>query len=321
MASLIAATLSILLALLFAPSALAQGWPQKPLRILVIAAAGGYPDIAARIVAPRLSIALGQPVVVENRAGGGGNIATLAVAKTSPDGYTLLLTGNNQAVNPTLLPNPGFDYEKDLAPVSMLSEATMVLLTSPTLAVKTVPDLVALARQRPPKSLALFTGITGTPNHLAAELFASMTGIDFIFVSYKGIAPALPDLYSGELHLAIVSLPSVLALVKAGKIPALAVSRSKRSLFLPDVPTAAESGLSGYDVNAWVCIMTTGGTPRPVVQRLNSEIRKTMALPEVHDLFIKQGTEPWTTTPEELGAFIKAESTKWAGVLKNAKMR
>lgn len=302
-------------------SVLGQSWPQKPLKILVIATPGGYPDIAARILATHLSPLLGQPVLVENRAGGGGNIASAAVAKATPDGYTLLLTGNNHAVNPTLLPNPGFDYEKDFAAVSMISQATMVVLTSPTLQAKTVSELVALAKSRPPKSMALFSGIVGTPNHLSAELFAQMSGVDFTFVTYKGISPALPDLLSGQLHVAIVSLPSVLPMVKAGRIPGIAVTRATRSAFLPEVPTVSESGLPGYDVNAWVCILTTGGTPRPVVQRLNAEIRKAMALPEAYNAFMNQGTEPWTTTPEELESYIRAETAKWRAVLANAKVR
>lgn len=302
-------------------AAWAQAWPQKPLRILVIATPGGYPDIAARILAVHLSPLLGQPVLVENRAGGGGNIASAAVAKAAPDGYTLLLTGNNHAVNPTLLPDPGFDYEKDFAPVSMVSEATMIVLTSPALPAKTISELIALAKSRPPKSMALFSGIVGTPNHLAAELFSQMSGVDFIFVAYKGIAPALPDLLSGQLHVAIVSLPSVLPMVKAGRIPGIAVTRSTRSAFLPDVPTVSESGLPGFDVNAWVCIMTTGGTPRAVVERLNKDIRKAMATPEARNAFLAQRTEPWTTEPDELGAYIKAETAKWRSVLANAKVR
>jgi tripartite-type tricarboxylate transporter receptor subunit TctC len=312
--------LSILWLTAAAP-AWSQSWPQKPLRIMVIAAPGGYPDIAARILAAHLSPLLGQPLLVENRAGGGGNIASAAVAKAAPDGYTLLLTGNNHAVNPTLLPDPGFDYEKDFAPVSMISQATMIVVTSPALGVKSVSEVIALAKSRPAKSLALFSGIVGTPNHLSAELFAQMSGVDFTFVTYKGISPALPDLMSGQLHVAIISLPSVLQMVKAGKLPGIAVTRTTRSAFLPDAPTVAESGLPGFDVNAWVCILTTGGTPRPVVQRLNTEIRKAMATREAHNAFMNQGTEPWTTSPEDLEAYIRAETAKWRSVLKNAKVR
>ena len=310
--------LRILFLFLATTTAWAQAWPTKPLRILVISAPGGYPDFAARMLAQHLSPLLGQPVTVENRAGGGGNIASLAVAKAAPDGYTLLLTGNNHAVNPTLLPEPGFDYENDFAAVTMVSQATMIVLTSPTLPAKSVSEVVALAKGKP---LALFSGIVGTPNHLSAELFAQMSGGQFTLIPYKGIAPALPDLMSGQLHVAIVSLPSVLALVKAGKIPGIAVTRAARSTFLPEVPTVAESGLPGFDVNAWVCILATGGTPKPVVQRLNSEIRKAMALPEVHNAFMNQGTEPLTSSPEELEAYIRAETAKWRTVLKNAKVR
>ncbi len=313
--------LALLLLFFVGTPVLAQSWPQKPLRILVIATPGGYPDIAARILATHLAPLLGQPVLVENRAGGGGNIASAAVAKAAPDGYTLLLTGNNHAVNPTLLPDPGFDYDKDFAAVSMVSQATMIVLTSPTLQAKTVSEVIALAKSRPAQSMALFSGIVGTPNHLSAELFAQMSGVDFTFVTYKGFTPALADLLSGQLHVAIVSLPTVLPMVKAGRIPGIAVTRASRSVFLPDVPTVSESGLPGFDVNAWVCILTTGGTPRSVVQRLNTEIRKAMALPEAHNAFMNQGTEPWTTEPDELEAYIKTETAKWRSVLKNARVR
>ena len=297
-----------------------QTWPTRELRILVIAAPGGFPDMTARILATHLSQSLGQPVVVENRAGGGGNIATAAVAKAAADGHTLLLTGNNHAVNPTLLPNPGFDYQRDVSPVTMLAQANMIVLGSPVHGLRTIGDLVALAKQRP-KEMSIATAAIGTPNHLGAELLASLTGIDFIFVAYKGIAPAIPDLISGQIHVAIGALPAVLPLVKAGKVNGLAVTRAERSPLAPEIPTAAEAGLAGFDLNAWVCLMTTGGTPPATVNTLNAEVRKIMARPDVRETFLKQGNEPVTSTPEELGAHIRAEAAKWERVLKNARFR
>ncbi len=307
-------------AALFGAPAGAQDWPQRPVKILVMAAPGGLPDMVARVVAKHLTVSLGQPVVVENRPGAGGNIAALAVAKAAPDGHMLLLTGNNQAVNPTLLPNPGFDYDRDLTPVSMVAEANMLLVATPSLPVKNITELVALAK-RQPNAIQVAISPIGTPNHLGAELLTQMAGIELGIIPYTGIGVATPDLLAGRVHLAISAIPSVHPHVVAGTLKALAVTRKARSPFAPDVPTAGESGLPGFDLNAWVCIMATGGTPAPIVQRLNEEIRKIMALPEVRESFAKQGADPSTMSPAELGAYIKAESVKWAGVLKNAKVK
>ena len=295
-------------------------WPARPLRIIVMAAPGGLPDIAARTIATHLAKPLGQPVVVENRAGGAGNIAAEHVARSAPDGYTLLLSGNNLAINRTLLPDPGFDYERDLAPVTMVGEANMVLIASPSFAANNVSELLALARAKP-GGVSIATSPLGTPNHIGAELLAAMGGLELSFITYKGIGPALPDLMAGQVQLAVSSIAAALPLVKAGRLKALAVTQPKRSSLLPDVPTVAESGLPGFDVYAWVCLMATGGTPPPVIERLNTEVRAIMALAEVRDAFQKQGTEPATTTAAQLGAYIRAEAEKWAGILKNSKVK
>ncbi len=302
-----------------APSG-AQDWPQRPLRIMVIAAPGGLPDAMARLVAKHLTTALGQPVVVENRPGSGGNMAAQAVAKAAPDGYTLLLTGTNHATNPTLIPDAGFDYERDLAPVTMVAEANMLLVAHPSLPANNVVELVALAKQKP-NSIAVAISPIGTPNHLGAELLAQQAGIELTFVPYPGIGPATPDLLAGRVQIAISAMSSMYPHVAAGTVKALAVTRPVRSPFAPTIPTVAESGLPGFDVNAWVCLMATGGTPAPIIARLNAEVRKMMALPEVRDSFAKQGLEASTMSPEQLGAYIKTEATRWAGVLKNAKMK
>jgi tripartite-type tricarboxylate transporter receptor subunit TctC len=303
-----------------AQSGSGQPWPSKTLKIVVINAPGGLPDIAARVVANNLSKPIGQAVVVENRPGAGGNIAALYVAKAPPDGHTLLLNGFNQAVNPTLLPNPGFDYEKDLAPVTMIAEGPMLLLASPTLPANNVAELVALAKRKP-ASLSMAIAPIGSPNHIGAELLSMMAGADIVMVMYQGIAPAMPDMVAGRVDIAIAAIGPGLPFVKAGKLKALAVTTLKRTSFAPEVPTATESGLPGFDLNTWVCMMVTGGTPKPIVSRLNAEIRKVMALPEVRESLVKQGAEPSTSTPEELGALIKAEAVKWAAVLKNAKLK
>jgi tripartite-type tricarboxylate transporter receptor subunit TctC len=301
-------------------SAGAQDWPQRPLRILVIASPGGLPDAMARLVAKHLTTSLGQPVVVENRPGAGGNMAALGVAKAPPDGYTLLLTGTNQALNPTLIPDPGFDYERDLAPVTMVAEANMLLVAHPSLPANNVKELVALAKQKP-NSIAIAISPIGTPNHSGAELLMQMAGIELTVVPYPGIGTATPDLLAGRVHLAISAMSSMFPHVAAGNVKALAVTRPVRSPFAPEIPTVAEQGLPGFDVNAWVCLMATGGTPEPIIARLNAEVRNMMALPEVRENFAKQGLEVSTMSPAELGAYIKTESQKWANVLKNAKVK
>jgi tripartite-type tricarboxylate transporter receptor subunit TctC len=300
--------------------AVAQDWPQRPLRIMVIAAPGGLPDAMARLIAKHLTSSLGQPVVVENRPGAGGNMAALAVAKAEPDGTTLLLTGTNHATNPALIPDAGFDYERDLAPVTMVAEANMLLVAHPSLPADNVAGLVALAKQKP-GSVAIAMSPIGTPNHLGAELLAQKAGIELTFVTYPGIGPAMPDLLAGRTQIAISAMSSIYPHVAAGSLKALAVTRPVRSPFAPHIPTVSESGIPGFDVNAWVCLMATGGTPAPIVARLNAEVRAMMALPEVRESFAKQGLEASTMSPQELGDYIKAESVKWAGVLKNAKVR
>ncbi len=274
----------------------------------------------ARLIAKHLTISLGQPVVVENRPGAGGNMAALGVAKAPPDGYTLLLSGTNHAVNPTLIPDAGFDYQRDVAPVTMVAEANMLLVAHPSLGVANVGELIGLAKQKP-GSVAIAISPIGTPNHLGAELLAQQAGIELTFVPYPGIGPAMPDLLAGRTQIAISAMSSIYPHVAAGSLKALAVTRPVRSPFAPDIPTIAEQGLPNFDVNAWVCLMATGGTPEPIIARLNAEVRKMMALPEVRASFAKQGLEASTMSPAELGAYIKAESQKWASVLKNAKVK
>jgi tripartite-type tricarboxylate transporter receptor subunit TctC len=306
--------------LLFSCALAAQDFPNRPLRLIVTVPPGGAADFIARLVGGKISESLGQPVVVENRAGAGGNMAALAVAKAAPDGYTLLLTGNNHAVNPTLIPDAGFDYERDLAPVTMVAEANMLLVAHPSLGVGNVRELIAFATAKPNAVSAAISPI-GTPNHLGVELLAQKARLDLTFVPYPGIGPAMPDLLAGRTHIAISATSSMLPHVQSGALKALAVTRPVRAPIMPDVPTVAESGIPGFDVNAWICLMTTGGTPAPVIARLNAEVRKAMATEEVRASFARQGLEASTMSPEQLGAYIKSESNRWADVLKNAKVK
>jgi len=309
-----------LLAATATTAAHAQEWPTRPLRIVVMAAPGGLVDIVARTLSTHMSPTLGQPVVVENRPGGGGNIAADFVAKAPADGYTLLSTGSNHAVNQSLLPNPGFDYNRDLAPVSMVAVGSQLIVATNSLPVSNIAELVALARQKP-GTVAIGHAPIGTPGHVAAELLVSLGKADFTLVTYKGIGAILPDAISGQVQVTLGALPPILPLVKAGRLKALAVTGAKRDPVLPDVPTVAESGIPGFEVLTWLCILTTGGTPRPVIDRLNAEIRRVMAMPEVRDAFLKQGAEPWTNSPDELDTYIRSEAKKWGDVLKNARVK
>jgi tripartite-type tricarboxylate transporter receptor subunit TctC len=319
-AALVAFTAVIGSAISSAKAQQAEDWPQRPVRILVGIAPGGLPDTAARVVARQLSISLGQGVVVENRPGAGGNIAAQAVAIAPPDGYTLLLTGNNHATNPILLPNPGFDYERDIVPVAMVADARMLLVASPQLPANNVGEVLALAK-RDPSALNFAIAPIGTPGHLGAELFLQMSGANIAIVPYTGIGPALPDLMAGRVQLVIGAIPSVYPLVANGNLKALAITSLQRSPFVADIPTVAESGLPGFEVNAWVCLMAPGKTPQAIVDKINAEVGKALQTADVRENFSKQGAAPSIMTAPQLGRFIKEEETKWARVLKNAKAK
>jgi tripartite-type tricarboxylate transporter receptor subunit TctC len=304
-----------------AASGQAQSWPQqKPIRFEVTAAAGGLIDFVPRLVGKYLGPAVGQPVVVENRPGGGGNVAAAAVAKADPDGHSILVTGSNQSVNPTLLPNPGFDYDRDLTPVSMVVSAKMLLVASPSFAGNSITDVIRMAKEKP-KSISIAISPIGTPNHLGAEMLAQLPDIDLTFVPYGGIAQSTPDVMAGRVDLAIAALPSVLPHVQAGKLKALAVTSSKRADLAPNIPTSAEAGLAGLQIDAWILFMTTGGTPAPVVAQMDREIAKVLELPEVKEAFGKQGVEIMHMGPDELGRFLTSETARFAGLLKNSRVK
>jgi tripartite-type tricarboxylate transporter receptor subunit TctC len=305
------------LAAQFAGSARAQDWPQRPVRIVVITPPGGFPDFAARLLATHMKDLLGQQVVVENKPGAGGNIAATAVAGSPPDGYTLLLTGNNHAINATRLPNPGFDYVKSFAPVGLVATSNMLLVASPTLAAKGVADVLALARAKP-GTLSMAVPQIGTPGHLGAELFVQLAKVNMTFVPYSGVAPALPDLSTGRVDLIMSAFPAVMSLVDGNRIKALAVTRSLRSPIMPNIPTIDESGVPGFDVSGWVCLMAPAGTPESVVRKLNSVMREVLGQKEVIEAFTKQGLDVTPSSPDELERQMQAEQRKWAGVLDQA---
>jgi tripartite-type tricarboxylate transporter receptor subunit TctC len=293
----------------------AQDWPAaKALRFVTTSAAGGATDIVPRLLSSRLSAAFGVPVIVENRPGAGGNIAAAIVARAQPDGHMLLSTGSNQAVNPTLLPDPGFDYQRDLVPVSMVVSAKILLVAAPAFAGNTITDIIRLAKQRP-KSVSIAISPIGTPNYLTAEMLAQYGGIDLTFVPYDGIAKAIPDLIANRVDLGAASVATLLPLVRSGALKGLAVTSPPRSPLAPDIPTTAEAGLPELQIDGWLCLMTTGGTPAPVIARLDEEIGKVLALPEIHDALANQGIEVFHLDPAQLGAFLQSEAERFSSLL------
>jgi tripartite-type tricarboxylate transporter receptor subunit TctC len=298
----------------------AQNWPgTKPIRFETTSAAGGMTDMVPRQLSNYLAAAFGVPVVVENRPGAGGNIAAAVVAHGVPDGHLLLSTGANQAVNPTLLPKPGFDYQRDLVPVSMVVSAKMVLVAAPQFSAKTITDVIAIAKQKP-KSVSIAISPIGTPNHLAGEMLAQYGGVDLTFVPYDGITQAMPDLMAGRVDLAAASMATLLPQIRSGALNALAVLSSPRSPAAPDIPTAAEAGLAALQIDGWLCFMATGGTPPDVIARLDAEIAKALAQPDVHDTLAKQGIEVFHLNPEQLGRFLQSESARYSSLLANSRV-
>jgi tripartite-type tricarboxylate transporter receptor subunit TctC len=299
----------------------AENWPgTKPLRLEVGSAAGGVLDFVPRELSDYLSASIGVPVVVENRPGAGGNIAAAVVARAAPDGHTLLVTGSKQVVNPVLLPNPGFDYQRDLIPVSMVATAKMVLVASPSFPSQNIGDVIAVAKKKP-KSVSIAIAVIGTPPHLAAEMLAQLENIDLTFVPYDGVAPTIPDLMAGRVDLEFGAMSTVLPQVRSGELKALAVISPQRSALAPEIPTSAEEGFPELQIDGWICIMTTGGTPAPIVARLDEVIAKALASPQVRDAFAKQGVEIFHLNPQQLGKFLQSESARFAGLLKHSRVK
>jgi tripartite-type tricarboxylate transporter receptor subunit TctC len=304
-----------------AQAAGAPGWPgTTPLRFEVIAAAGGLIDFVPRELSNYLAASIGVPVVVENRPGAGGNIAAGVVARAEPDGHMFLVTSTNQAVNPTLLPNPGFDYERDLVPVSMVVSAKLLLVASPAFPAKNITDVIAIAKQKP-KSVSIAIPAVGTPNHLAAEMLAQYGNIDLVIVPYDVITKSIPDLMANRVNLGVGAISTMLPQVRSGALKALAVISPQRSPLAPEIPTSAEAGLPEMQIDNWICIMGTGGTPAPIISRLDGEIAKALALPVVRDAFARQGVEIFCMNSERLGKFLYSEATRFSDLLKHSRVK
>jgi tripartite-type tricarboxylate transporter receptor subunit TctC len=293
----------------------AQQWPTKPIRYIVPFPPAGATDITARIVAEKLGPALGQPVIVENKPGAAGNVGTELVAKSPPDGYTILQVTVAQSISETLYSKLGYSLLRDLQPVAAVARVPNVMVVNPSVPARTVQEFIALAKANPGKINFASSG-SGTSIHMSGEMFKMLTGVDIVHVPYKGSGPALTDLLGGQVSVMFDNLPPSMPHIKSGKLRALAITTTTRYPGLPDLPTMVEAGVPGYDSAAWFGIMAPTGTPREVVTRINAEVNKILALPDVRERFDQQGAIPSPGTPAEFGAFIKREIDKWAKVVK-----
>ena len=308
------------LATAYALAAGAQNYPTKPVRIVVPFPAGGGVDLTARTVSQKLTDYLGQQVVIDNRAGAAGTIGAEHVAKSAPDGYTLLVAGpGSVAVAPLLFPKLGYNPLKDLAPITMLVTMPYIIVAHPSVPAKNAAELIALAKANPGK-LNMASGGAGTGQHLAGEFFNVLAGIKMIHIPYKGTAPAIADIMGGHADLTF-SDPSVLPQLQAGRLKVLGVSGTKRYPPLPNVPTVNESGLPGFDALNWYPLMAPAGTPRDLVMKLNTEAIKALNSPDVRDKLMAQGLIPAPMSPEQLGQFIREDYERWARVIKAANVK
>jgi tripartite-type tricarboxylate transporter receptor subunit TctC len=293
----------------------AQSWPSRPLRLVIPFAAGGGADIAGRVIGQELSEVLKQPVIIENRTGAGGTIAPNNVAKSPPDGYSLVLGHlGGIAIAPHLYKDLPFDPVNDLSPVTLVVNGLSVLVVNPDLPVKTAGELVAYAKKNPDQ-LSFASAGSGTDTHLAGELFKSMTGISMVHIPYKGGAPALVDLIAGRVQLSFASVATTISAIQTGKLRAVAMTGKNRFEGLPGVPTVAESGVPGYEINNWYGIFVPANTPQDIIQRLNAETIKILKKPEVHAKLIAAGLEPVWSTPKEFADYVRAETDKWRKIV------
>ncbi|HET7671028.1 MAG TPA: tripartite tricarboxylate transporter substrate binding protein [Burkholderiales bacterium] len=310
----------LLAALIVSSSALAQTFPAKPVRVVVPFPPGGGTDIVARTVTPKMAEILGQPFIVENRAGAGGNIGTDAVAKSPADGYTLLMASASTAINTTLVPNLSWDFSRDFAPVVLLVVNNHLLAAHPSVPANNVQELLALAKAKPGHVTYASYG-SGSSAHLSAELFKSMAGVDLLHIPYKGAAPAVNDLLGGQVNIVFADVAAMLSHVKSGKLKALGIGSTKRFEGLPDVPTIAESGVPGFEAGGFLGLVAPAGTPPAVINALNAAGQKSLALPDVRERLLGLASPPVGGSPEQFAAHIKREIDKWARVIRTANIK
>jgi tripartite-type tricarboxylate transporter receptor subunit TctC len=304
------------------PGTAAAAYPDKPIRLIVPFPPGGATDVIGRVMAMRLTTALGQSVIVDNRGGASGNIGADAVAKAAPDGYTLLLGAvTSHSINATLeKATIKYNFEKDLVPVAIVGSVPLVFVVHPSVPVKTLKELIAYAKSKPGE-LSFASSGAGGPQRLAGEMFKRAAGVDMMHVPYKGSGPAMTDLIGGQVLTMVETVPAALPHIKAGKLRPLAVTTAQRISMLPDVPTAGEAGLPGFEVGSLFGILAPAGTPREIVARLNTEVLKLLALPEVKEQLLAQGAYAMSTTPEQAAARIHQEVEMWAGVIREANVK
>ena len=297
-----------------------QAYPARAIRVVVAFAPGGIADFSARSVSQKLSESLGVPVVVENRPGAGGITGGEVVAKSPPDGHTLLVTSISHTINPSIRKDLPFDAVRDFVPVTLITDAPNFLVVHPSLPAKTVKELAALARARPGQISYASSG-TGTSTHLSGELFKSLARIDIVHVPYKGGGPAVIDLVGGHVEMMFSTLPSVLQQVRAGRLRGLAVTGARRFPAAQEFPTMVEAGIAGFEVSGWSGMFAPAGTPREAVGRIAGEVTKILRAPELKERFFAQGAEPVGNTPDEFAAFVRSELAKWRKVVEASGMR
>ena len=290
-------------------------YPNKPVRVVVPYPPGGPTDIVARVVFQQVSASTGQQFVIENRAGAGGNIGAEAVARSPADGYTLLIATTAHAINMSLFKNLSYDVQKDFAPITLLTQGPLMLVANPAFPANSVAELIALGKSKP-GTLSFASSGNGQSTHLSAELFNTLAGIRMTHIPYKGSAPALSDVMSGQVNLMFDTTLSAMPFVKAGKLKALGVTSPARTPAAPEVPTIAESGLPGYEVLAWNGLLAPAGTPRAVIAVLNEELNKAMQLPQIREKFSAQGFAASSNSPEQFSSFLRQEVDKWSRTVK-----
>ena len=311
-------TAALLAALAPAQSAVAQSYPTKPIRWIVTYPPGGPTDVVARAIGAKLTEAWGQQIIIDNRAGAGGMIGTELGARAAPDGYTLLFgTSAGMTINPALQSKLPYDPVKDFAPVSLLVINPQLLVLNPTVPANSVKELVALAKAKPGQLNYASVG-QGSPNHLGMELLKALTGTNIVHVPYKGTGPAITDLLGGQVQLMFNSMPTVLPLVRSGKLRALAVGSTQRISAIADIPTVAESGVPGFENVTWYGMFAPAKTPREIVNKLNAQVVRILAEPDMAQRLSSQGAEPRSSTPDELAKFMRVEFERWAKVIKSA---
>lgn len=302
------------------PALAAEDYPSRPVKIIVPFGAGGPADIFARSIGQQLSEALKQPFVIENKPGAGAVVGTVEAARSAADGYTLLLMSNTHTANETLVPKKGYVLLKDLAPIAPINAADLVMVVNPAVSAKTLGEFIALAKTKPGELNYASSGV-GTPYHLAGESFKSLSGTNIVHIPHRGSGDARTSVIGGHVQMMIDSVTTMAPSIAAGQVRALAVTGKTRSSLLPDVPTAEEAGLKGYDATIWLGLMAPTGTPKALIDRLNAEVRKAQAKADVKASYAQQGTVPLDMRPAEFEAYIKGDIEKWAKVIETANIK